>query len=238
MEILDKKENQITFKAEISESLANAVRRHLNQIPILAIHEVEIFKNDSALYDETIAHRLGLIPLKMDKSVNEKTEMEITLSLKGEGFVYADSMKGGLGVVYEKMPITYLSEGQELKAVATAKTGKGSEHSKFSPGLLFYRNVTEIKTDADLYDKIKEACPENKIKKEGKHIIILDNLKKEISDICEEICKEKGKEIEFIPKEELVVTIESFGQLTIEEMFLKAISVLKKDLKEVSKKVK
>ena len=53
MEVIDKKENQITFKAEISDSLANSVRRYLNQIPVLAVDEVEIYKNDSPLYDET-----------------------------------------------------------------------------------------------------------------------------------------------------------------------------------------
>jgi len=51
MKLIEKKKNQITFTAEIDESLANAVRRYLDQIPILAIDEVDISKNDSALYD-------------------------------------------------------------------------------------------------------------------------------------------------------------------------------------------
>ena len=134
MEILDKKENQITFRAEIEDSLANAIRRYINQIPILSIDEVEIYKNDSPLYDETVAHRIGLIPLNMDKSVNEKTEMELKLTVKGEGMVYSGDMKGALGVVYDRIPITSLGEEGELQVVAYAKTGKGSEHSKFSPG--------------------------------------------------------------------------------------------------------
>ena len=53
MKIIDKKDNQITFSAEVDESLANAVRRYVDQIPILAIDEVEISKNDSPLYDES-----------------------------------------------------------------------------------------------------------------------------------------------------------------------------------------
>ena len=72
MEIIERKENQITFRAEISDSLANAVRRYINQIPILAIDEVEIYKNDSPLYDETVAHRIGLIPLKWIKQSMKK----------------------------------------------------------------------------------------------------------------------------------------------------------------------
>ena len=74
MKSIEKKENQITFGADIDESLANAIRRYISEIPILAVEEIEIYKNDSPLYDETIAHRIGLIPLKMEKSMAEKTE--------------------------------------------------------------------------------------------------------------------------------------------------------------------
>ena len=237
MEIIDKKENQITFKAEISDSLANAIRRYLNQIPVLAIDEVEIYKNDSPLYDETVAHRIGLIPLNMDKSVNEKTEMELKLTVKGEGMVYSGELKGALGVVYDKIPITSLGEDGELQIVAFAKTGKGSEHSKFSPGLIYYRHVVELKTDADLYDKFKEYLPNNEVKKEGKNVIVLDDQKKEVSDICEEICREAGKKLEIIPKEELIITLESFGQLDVNEILKRAVSALEKDLELVSKKI-
>lgn len=237
MEIIDKKENQITFKAEISDSLANAIRRYINQIPVLAIDEVEIYKNDSPLYDETVAHRIGLIPLKMDKAVNEKTEMELKLTVKGEGMVHSGDLKGALGVVYDKIPITSLGEDGELQIVAYAKTGRGSEHSKFSPGLVYYRHIVELKMDVDLYDKLKEYLPNNEIKKEGKSVIVLDDQKKEVSDICEEICREQGKKLEIIPKDELIITVESFGQIEVNEMLKRSISALEKDLELVSKKI-
>ncbi len=235
METVEKKENQITFRADISDSLANAIRRYINQIPILAVDEVEIYKNDSPLYDETVAHRIGLIPLKMDKAVSEKTEMEIKLSVKGEGIVYSGQLEGGLGVVYDKIPITTLGPEGELQIVATAKTGKGSEHSKFSPGLMYYRHVSEIKMDADLHDKLKEKLPENEIRKEGKSVIVYDNLKTDVTDACEEICREEGKSLEIIPKDELVITVEAFGQIPVEEVFKRAIAALEKDLSAVSK---
>ena len=46
MELIEKNPTQITFKAEIEDSLANAVRRYLNQVPIVAIDEVEIYKEN------------------------------------------------------------------------------------------------------------------------------------------------------------------------------------------------
>ena len=42
MKIIRKKEKKLTFSAEIHNSLANAIRRYVYQIPIVAIDEVEI----------------------------------------------------------------------------------------------------------------------------------------------------------------------------------------------------
>jgi len=70
MKIIEKNKEKLRFVAEINEELTNALRRYANQIPVLAIDEVEISMNDSPLYDETVAHRLGLIPLKSKGVVN------------------------------------------------------------------------------------------------------------------------------------------------------------------------
>ena len=67
MQTIEKMPEKITFIDDMNISLANAIRRSVNEILILAIDEVDIYKNDSALYDEIIAHRLGLIPLRNQK---------------------------------------------------------------------------------------------------------------------------------------------------------------------------
>lgn len=185
MEIIDKKKNKIKFKAEIDTTIANSIRRYLNEIPILAIDEVEISKNDSALYDEAIAHRLGLIPMQMDGRMTENTTAELELNTKKQGFVYSEELKGAK-IVYDKIPITLLNKNQSLKLKAFAKMGRGREHSKFSPGIMFYQDSED--TDVN--------------------------------------------------EHELLVIIESWGQISPEDMFEKSIEELKKDLKSVSKKIK
>ncbi len=237
MKLIEKSENQVVFSVEANESLVNAIRRYVNEIPILGIDEVEIFKNDSALYDETIAHRIGLIPLKMEKGLNEKSEIDLKLLVNQEGEVLSKELKGKAKVVYDNIPITVLNKGQELEILAKARLGKGSEHSKYSPGSIFYRNVCEITMDKEFLEEIKRICPNAEIKEKGNKIIILDNKKKEICDVCEGICEVHGKKAETNFNDELIITIESFGQIDPKEIFEMAIKELKKDLDETVKKI-
>ena len=157
MELIEKSNNQITFNVESDESLINAIRRYVNEISVLGIDEVEIFKNDSALYDETVAHRIGLIPLQMEKSMNDKSEIDLKLVVNKEGEVLSGDLKGKAKVVYENTPITILNKGQEIELVAKAKIGIDNELSKYSPVSIFYRNVSEIVMDKEFLEKVRKT---------------------------------------------------------------------------------
>ncbi len=237
MEKIEKTENKIVLKGSISETIANSIRRYCNQIPILAVEEIEITKNDSALYDEALAHRIGLIPLKSDKIGKKNPPIEMNLESKGEKVVCAEEFKGKVDVVYGKIPLTNLLNNQEIQIKAIAKAGKGSEHSKYSPGLIFYRKVSEISLDKSLIPEIKEILPTIEIKEKGDKAIIIDEGSKEISDVCEGIASKRGKKADVECKEGLIWTIESFGQISPENMFKKSIETLKEDLDEVSKAI-
>lgn len=234
MKLIEKKENKVVFTAEVDTSLANAIRRYVFQIPILAVDEVEISKNDSPLYDETIAHRIGLIPLEMTKEASEKSKITLKLDTKKEGIVYSGSLKGSVKVVYDKIPITTLAEEQELELTATVKLGKGSEHAKFSPGLMVYRDLMEIKTEKNSPKQGEFYFHDGEYDKN--RLTSEDPLSIDMSgEILE---KDQGREfIKTEPKEELVITVESFGQLKADEIFKKAVEELEKDLSKVSKEV-
>ncbi len=235
MELIAEKKDKIVIKEKIPYYLANAIRRSVNEIPIIAIDEVEIKKNDSALYDETIAHRLGLIPL-IDENLKEGEEKTITLSKKGEGYVYSKDIKGDVKVVFDNMPITYLEKNQELDLKGIVRKGVGVKHAKFVPGVLFYREENKITTDKSLKEKIERITGE-KVKEEGNKIVIFDNKEKEITDLCTGIAEKEGKEIKVEETGEMIISIESFGQIDAKEIFKRAIKTLKDNLNEVSKKI-
>lgn len=237
MEILDKKDYQMTFSSDIDESLANAIRRYVSQVSTLAIDEVEIIKNDSALYDETLAHRIGLIPIKTDK-ISEKLKGALKLNVKKEGFVLSGEMSGNVDLVYSDIPLTHLNKDQELQLNATTKLGTGAEHVKFTPGLMFYRNIQEVTLDKNLAEGIKKVFPNAVIKEKGNKIIVLDNGAQEMSDFCEGLANKEGKDVELADKGGLVITVETYGQMPEKDIFTKAIDVLKKDLLTVSKQIK
>ena len=239
MKLINKKDNQITFQSEISESLANAIRRYISEVLVLAVDEVEISKNDSPLYDETVAHRIGLIPLKTDKKINEKTTGKLKINSKKEGYIYSGEFKGDVDVVYENIPITTLAKNQEIEIVADVKAGKGSEHAKFIPGLMFYRNFVDIKIDKDCPQEVIDVCPQKILSSEGGKVVVKDAYKCDVCEACVEKCVKKGKHsINLTPTKDLIITLESFGQLDIKEIFKESIDILKKDLAEVSKKIK
>src|SRR3989344_4095163 len=135
MSIVIDSPDKLILRLAISESLANAIRRSVSEVPTLAIDEVEIFSNDSALYDEMISHRIGLIPLKTEKSMSEKTKIDFKLSKKGPGMVYAEDLNGGADIIYQKIPITLLGDNSKLELTATATLGTGLQHAKYIPGV-------------------------------------------------------------------------------------------------------
>jgi DNA-directed RNA polymerase subunit D len=233
MEIVSKKENVIVLKIKTNETLANAIRRSAFEVPINAIDEVEIIKNDSALYDETVAHRMGLIPLKYTKG-----EHKFKLKVKGPATVYSGDIKGDLEIVYDKMPITILKDGQEIEIKGKTSEGIGKDHSKFLPGIIFYRVVSEISVDKEIAQKAKENFPEMNFKERGNKATIIDDGEKSCLDLVEGICEKEKKEFEMKDLGEIILTVESFGPLKAEDIFKKSLDILKKNLSEAEKKIK
>lgn len=213
IKITKKSDEKINFVTDMPISLANAIRRSINYIPILAVDSLEISKNDSAFYDEMIAHRVGLIPLKNESlKLPEdcgcekedgcgKCSIKLKLSATGPCIVYSSDMSPKGSSIY-KMPLTILDKEQELEFVAIAKRGLGKNHAKFSPGLMHYKYSEDIEKEND--EQFKK---------------LVESSKKSSS-------------------QELSVFIESWGQIKAKEIFTESVDTLNKEIKELLKKVK
>jgi len=235
METIEKTPEKIIFTGEMNVSLANAIRRSVNEIPILAIDEIDVYKNDSALYDEIIAHRLGLVPLKNQKmKANQSVEMKMKAKGKGGG---TEVLSGELGedVIYPEMPIVLLGEGQEIELVARARVGEGIDHAKFSPGILFYKHLAKIKIvgEGEKQSELAEIYPEC-FEMFGEKLKVRNAAACELDE--EDMKNYPGVRIEF--DNNLVLTIESWGQIDAKDIFIEACKTLKGNLSEVSKVIK
>jgi len=213
----EQKQGKISFITDMPISLANAIRRSVLEIPVMAIDEVEIIKNDSALYDEILAHRLGLTPIKTGVVKETKFKLKET----GPKTIYSTDLKPSVGTDY-KLPLIILDEGQEIELVANAKLGKGIEHIKHSPGLTYYKH----NLDSEILDFVE-------IDESGKAIYNEEEFKDK------SLSEEQINKIKKIKKvDELIFNIESWGQIEVKEIFSKAIDVLDKNLQELNKLIK
>jgi DNA-directed RNA polymerase subunit D len=156
IEVLEKSKESIKFSVNgINPSFANALRRiMISEVPTMAIEWVDFKKNDSALYDELIAHRLGLIPLTYDKKAYKLPEeckdasvkdsrcyAKLKLKKKGPCMVYSGDLESedeSVKPVFDRIPIVELLEGQELELVAYARLGYGREHIKWQGAVVGY----------------------------------------------------------------------------------------------------
>ena len=222
----------LVIRMDANESLANALRRTVVEVPVLAIDEVEIYKNDSALYDEVLAHRLGLIPLKTESNMTEKTSVEFKLTKKGPCTVYSGDLNGSGEVVFDKIPLTILGDDGKLELVATAKLGKGLDHAKYIPGLCYYRHILEITSSPKIDSIIKASKGLIKAEKKGSKWVC-DLLEGEIEDVIIAAGKEAISN-----SSEILFVIESFGNMPAKDILAKTIKALSANLAEFEKEIK
>lgn len=185
IKILDESQNSMRFVLSDSDTgMANAIRRILHgELPILSIDEVDMVDNNSGLFDETLGHRLGLIPLVFDSKMYktrkegdaESSQNQVVFVLEKEGpcIVKAGDMKSTdeeVRVGEPDIPIVELLEGQKVKFEATARLGLGSENARFQGAIVGYSNLFNVKLDKDSKIKIDDIDANDIIEKKGSTI--------------------------------------------------------------------
>ncbi len=177
-------------------TIVNSIRRIiLDEVPTFAIEDVEVVVNGSPLYDETIAQRLGLVPIKTDlSSYNFKQsckcggvgcamcEVKMNLVAEGNGYVYSGLIKSDdpqIVPVDESIPITKLFHNNKVELNLRAILGKGIEHAKWSPAHTY---LVESKDGVNLVIEPFGQLPANEIFNKA-----IDVLVEKISELEEQL---------------------------------------------------
>lgn len=175
------KKSKDLLKVEIQDTtpvFVNMIRRSiLTKVPVMAIDYVDLHKNTSALYNETLAHRLGLIPLTFEeKTYNmkedcackdkgcSKCQVMLSLNKKGPSTVYAKDLKSTDAKVVPKdknIVIVKLLEGQEVRLEGVARLNNGSKHARWQPAIVGYSYSKDNSKIVLTVESISGMSPKN-----------------------------------------------------------------------------
>lgn len=236
----------------------NSIRRiMLSELPKLAVNNVVIYDNTSALFDEIVAHRLGLIPIPTDLSLLTFRDqcvckgkgcpnctVRYTLSKEGEGIVYSGDLQPEektWAIKEDKISIVELYNDQRLILEVEAVLGRGRDHAKWqavqAPAYKYYPVVEINQKKCTLCKKCVEACPKKILDIKNNKLIIADIERCTICKSCVEVCEPeaitvKGDETRFIFR------FETDGSLTAKEALEETAKILENKYSEMGKLLK
>lgn len=227
LKILEEKNDtlKILFK-DTTYEVMNAIRRQIiDSTPIFAIEDVYIYENTGLMFDEMLAHRLGLIPLKMDSAdYKEGEKVKMVLEKEGPCVVYSKDIKSTdptIEPAFANIPITKLEEEQKIKIEVDAVVGTGKQHSKFQPALVSYLEIPTIVSEKGGKDKSYKA----------------DIIELLINNGIGSIKLKPGERLEY-DSNNFIMTIESFGNLPPKVLLEKAVERIKEKCEEFRRELK
>lgn len=248
----EKKKGKLVLLLKGSDEVfANTIRRLiLEEVPTLAVEDVEIRDNSSALYDEMLALRVGLIPIKTDlKSYELKqnckcngegcARCELKINLKGskKGYIYAEEAQSSdpkCTFVYDKMPVVKLLAKQKLDITMTAILGRGKDHAKWAPGLAFYKHEPLVKVGkVQNPEAVAEASSDGVFTLKGSKLELNEEkvYESNLLDYYAEL--DRGITVEYT--DNILFTIESWGQLSCKEMLVQSAELLLEKIETLEK---
>ena len=171
--VLDKKhENRIEFIATgLSVEFANVIRRYsISRVPVFAIDHVTFYDNTTALWDEYVGHRIGLLPIITPEKAPKNAEIIFTLDAEGPKTVYSSELQSTdseIKVARENIPIATVGSNQRLRLEGKAVLGQATKHAKFQAGIVSYgedekglKMFVECFLQMEPADVLKRGCDE------------------------------------------------------------------------------
>lgn len=255
VELREKENGTIRFLLTgTTPAFANSIRRTvLQEIPIMAVDEVEFMANDSVIQDEVIAHRLGQMPLNTPEGYLLTSEcdcregrcpncsVDLSLEVEGPTVTKASDLSPSDTEVYpiqEDSSIARLAEGEKLKLNAIARLGFGKDHANWQPAVASYKYMPLVEIDQDGKDdwtECADACPEKILTEEEGDLKVTDVEKCTMCGACEDVCPE-AIEVSGDPSK-FIFTIESTGTMPPERIVEKALTILEEKCSEFSENI-
>jgi len=268
IEVLEKSDKKLVFVVEdISIEMANAIRRIiLSEIPVMAIDEVIVLKNDSPLYDEIISHRLGMIPLTTDLETYKLPQdcecggygcplcqvsltCEVTNTTNVPLDVYSGDLKSNdpkIIPVNPNIPIVKIDKNNQLIIEAYSFLGKARDHVKWQAvSNIFYRFFPELEFNDESCKRcldrciVSRMCPENLFDfSDGKIVKLLGNYWRTctLCKSCERYCPEEA--IKVGNKDNTYIfSIESDGVLPFNTVLTKTFEIFLEKIDEFAERL-
>jgi len=226
-----------------TSTFMNTLRRAIMvKVPCLAVDDIQIYENDSVIFDEMLANRLGLLPIKTDvKTYKAGDTVKLVLEKTGPAMVTSKDIKctdPKIEIIDKKIPITKLGKDQNLKLEMTARMGTGSEHTRFQPAIVSYNEVIEIENDKSHESKALLAeMPKGSIEVKAGKLFFADPYNTEHQNQHLDILRKHGVKTKF-SETDFILTIESTGQLSPKETIDSAVEQLTHKLGELEEEIK
>lgn len=247
LEIIELKDRKAKFVlSDVTPAFANGLRRAMiADVPKMAIDYVDIYDNTSVLFDEMLALRLGLIPLKTNLDMYQlQSECEckgagcalcqvsLTLSAEGPCVVHSRDLKSSDPETVPadgNIPIIELKQGQKVVLTAIARLGLSREHAKYQPVCASgYKNVPVV-TISDKCDACKaciDECPRGVFKIEKNKLVVTDQYKCSQCKLCVDVCDVGAIDIG-TENRSFLFTVETDGSYSAQEIINRAAKSIK-----------
>ncbi len=248
LEIRELTENQGELVIEgVHPYFVNALRRTLlTEVPKLAIDQVTFYDNTSALFDEMVAHRLGLIPLTTDPSSlnlagrvddegNPEYLVRYTLTKEGPCTVYSGDLEcedPAYKPADDRIPIVQLLAGQRLILECVAVLGDGTQHAKWqvchAVGYKYYptAHVDNRKIKAEDAEVAVARTPKGVLGLDGSKLVVLDEVNVNRADDAALMVGEEGFHVTYDDRK-FLFRFETDGSLKADDALMKAVELLK-----------
>lgn len=270
IEILEMAERKCRFILKDSTpAMANALRRTMMaDIPKMAIDTVEFhlgsiemdgkdYESTTPLFDEIIAHRLGMVPIPTDYGLfNFKDQCtcngegcpncEIMYSLNKHGpctVLSGDLQPLGsqdLKVKDEEIPIVELADGQSVLIYAHAVMGTAKQHAKWqvaiSPAYGYLPVVKVVKPETNAAEDIVKLCPKHVFEVENGKLVAKRPLDCILCKSCMEDADSEAVEVSS-DDSNFIFGFETDGSLTAQQVLDKAVEILAQHAREFAETV-